>query len=240
MTTYFISDLHLNPAEPATTDAFLAFLAGPARDADALWILGDLFEYWAGDDDLGGAFNARIAEALHELTSSGVTTKLIVGNRDFLLGDDFAQRTGVEIVGEPMRIVLGDKHCVLLHGDVLCTDDVAYQQFRQMVRNPAWQAQFLAQPLAVRHKIAEELRAKSEMSKQDKALEIMDVNAEAVEDSFRRTGASLMIHGHTHRPATHELNVDGVACVRHVLPDWHGHACGLRWDGRQLQRFGSN
>jgi len=240
MTTYFISDLHLNPAEPATTDAFLAFLAGPARDADALWILGDLFEYWAGDDDLGGAFNARIAEALHELTSSGVTTKLIVGNRDFLLGDDFAQRTGVEIVGEPMRIVLGDKHCVLLHGDVLCMDDVAYQQFRQMVRNPAWQAQFLAQPLAVRHKIAEELRAKSEMSKQDKALEIMDVNAEAVEDSFRRTGASLMIHGHTHRPATHELNVDGVACVRHVLPDWHGHACGLRWDGRQLQRFGSN
>jgi UDP-2,3-diacylglucosamine hydrolase len=237
MTINFISDLHLNPAEPATAQAFLDFLAGPARDADALWILGDLFEYWAGDDDLGGTFNSDIAEALHGLVSSGVTTKLIVGNRDFLLGPRFTHETGVEIVGEPLYLSLGDKQCVLLHGDALCTDDVAYQQFRQMVRNPAWQAQFLAQSLAVRHKIAADLRAKSEMSKQDKALEIMDVNVDAVAQVFRDSGASMMIHGHTHRPAKHELNVDGATCLRYVLPDWHGNACGIRWNGKTLQTF---
>ncbi|MDB5800986.1 MAG: lpxH [Rhodocyclales bacterium] len=239
MTINFISDLHLNPDEPATTEAFLGFLAGAAREADALWILGDLFEYWAGDDDLASPFNAGIAGALRELVSSGVTTKLIVGNRDFLLGKTFSQETGVDIVSEPIRLMLGDRQCVLLHGDALCTDDVAYQQFRLMVRNPAWQAKFLAQPLAVRHQIAADLRAKSEMSKQGKALEIMDVNADAVTRAFRDSGASLMIHGHTHRPAMHKLAVDGGTSQRYVLPDWHGHACGIQWDGKALRNFGS-
>ncbi|MDB5887240.1 MAG: UDP-2,3-diacylglucosamine diphosphatase [Rhodocyclales bacterium] len=239
MTIDFISDLHLSPAEPASTDAFLGYLAHQAREADALWILGDLFEYWAGDDDVDGPFNTAIADALQAFVTAGVPTKLIVGNRDFLLGEAFTHRTGVEIVAEPVNIVLGEQQCVLLHGDVLCTDDHAYQQFRSMVRNPAWQARFLAQPLAVRHEIAEDLRAKSEMSKQGKALEIMDVNADAVAQAFRDSSASLMIHGHTHRPARHELNVDGATCVRHVLPDWHGHASGLRWDGKKLQSFGS-
>ncbi|MDB5815292.1 MAG: UDP-2,3-diacylglucosamine diphosphatase [Rhodocyclales bacterium] len=239
MTIDFISDLHLSPAEPASTDAFLGYLVHQAREADALWILGDLFEYWAGDDDVDGPFNTAIADALQAFVTAGVPTKLIVGNRDFLLGEAFTHRTGVEIVAEPVNIVLGEQQCLLLHGDVLCTDDHAYQQFRSMVRNPAWQARFLAQPLAVRHEIAEDLRAKSEMSKQGKALEIMDVNADAVAQAFRDSSASLMIHGHTHRPARHALNIDGTTCIRHVLPDWHGHACGLRWDGKKLQSFGS-
>jgi len=240
MMIHFISDLHLNPAEPATTDAFLGFLAGPARDAETLWILGDLFEYWAGDDDLASPFNAGIADALHDLVAKGVSARLIVGNRDFLLGKTFTQRSGVEIVSEPICISFGNQSCVLLHGDALCTDDVAYQQFRLMVRNPAWQAQFLAQPLLARHRIAEDLRAKSEVSKQGKTPEIMDVNADAVAQAFRDSGTNLMIHGHTHRPATHSLNVDGVARQRYVLPDWHGRASGLTWNGKELIRFGQN
>jgi UDP-2,3-diacylglucosamine hydrolase len=237
---HFISDLHLSPTEPQTVDAFFDFLAGPARNAESLWILGDLFEYWAGDDDLGGAFNARIADALHATVTAGVTTKLIVGNRDFLLGRGFTEKSGVDIVSEPISLRLGKEQCVLLHGDALCTDDVAYQQFRLMVRNPAWQAQFLAQPLPVRHKIAEDLRAKSEESKQGKTMEIMDVNTDAVAQAFRDSAASLMIHGHTHRPANHELHVDGIARRRYVLPDWHGRACGLSWDGKSLTSFGRN
>lgn len=235
---HFISDLHLNPAEPATVQAFLGFLAGPAREAGTLWILGDLFEYWAGDDDLDAPFNAQIADALKALSAAGVAAKLIVGNRDFLLGDAFAERTGVDVVAEPYTITLGEQRCVLLHGDVLCTDDVAYQQFRVMVRNPAWQTQFLAQPLPARHKIAENMRARSETSKQDKSMDIMDVNAESVEETFRSSRASLMIHGHTHRPAVHTLNVDSAQRQRFVLPDWHGRACGLTWDGRSLKPFG--
>jgi len=235
---HFISDLHLSPETPATTEAFLAFLSGEARKGQALWILGDLFEYWTGDDDLGDPFNARIADALAALTASGVQTRLIVGNRDFLLGAAFSERTGAAIVSETHALQLGDTSAILLHGDSLCTDDLAYQQFRSMVRNPAWQAQFRAQPLEVRHKIAADLRAKSEMAKQDKAMDIMDVNAAAVEQAFRDSGARLMIHGHTHRPATHALKVDGQARTRAVLPDWHGQACGLRWDGLALSRFG--
>jgi len=235
---HFVSDLHLNPAEPQTVDAFFGFLAGPARDAEALWILGDLFEYWAGDDDLGSPFNAGIADALRAIVSAGVTTRLIVGNRDFLLSDGFTQQSGVMIISEPVNIALGEQQCVLLHGDALCTDDIAYQQFRLMVRNPAWQAQFLAQSLPVRHKIAEDLRAKSEVSKQGKTMEIMDVNADTVAQIFRDNDAAVMIHGHTHRPAKHELSVDGVTRQRHVLPDWHGRACGLVWNGKSLSPFG--
>jgi UDP-2,3-diacylglucosamine hydrolase len=235
---HFISDLHLNPAEPATVEAFLGFLAGTARQADGLWILGDLFEYWAGDDDLEAPFNAGIADALRALTLDGVTTHLIRGNRDFLLGSAFAERTGAVMVAEPHTVMLGAQRCVLMHGDALCSDDVAYQQFRSMVREPEWQAQFLAQPLAVRHRIAADLRAKSEVSKQGKAMDIMDVNQGAVIETFARSAAALMIHGHTHRPARHLLEVDGRTCQRFVLPDWHGRACGLSWDGEQLRPFG--
>jgi UDP-2,3-diacylglucosamine hydrolase len=234
---HFISDLHLHPSRPATTSAFLSFLAARSQQADTLWILGDLFEYWAGDDDLPEPFNRQIADALRTASAAGLAIKLIVGNRDFLLASDFARDTGIEIIGEPHCITLGDKRAVLLHGDVLCSDDVAYLQFRAMVRNPAWQAQFLAQPLPVRHKIAEDLRAKSEMSKQGKTAEIMDVHPDAVAQAFRDSGAQVMIHGHTHRPASHDLQVDGLPRQRFVLPDWHAQACGLRWDGETLSAF---
>lgn len=230
----FISDLHLNPAEPATTDAFLRFLDGPARECETLWILGDLFEYWAGDDDLENPFNAQMADALRAVADSGVDIRVIVGNRDFLLGPVFAERAGVSIVAEPYPIELGGTSAILMHGDSLCTDDLPYMQFRAMVRNPAWQAQFLAQPLAVRRKIAEDLRAKSEMAKQEKDVGIMDVNVGAVERAFHDSGAAVLIHGHTHRPARHELNVDGRACQRWVLADWHGKAQWLEWNGSAL------
>jgi UDP-2,3-diacylglucosamine hydrolase len=234
---HFISDLHLHESQPETASAFLDFLAGPARQGSGLWILGDLFEAWTGDDELRLPFNARIADALAELRASGVRTQLIVGNRDFLLGKRFAARSGVEIVSEPALLDLGGHATVLLHGDAQCTDDVSYQKLRRTVRHPLWQLAFLALPRFVRKKIARSARAQSEMSKQEKSMRIMDVNPDAVAQAFRQSGAIWMIQGHTHRPAAHALEVDGKACMRHVLPDWHDHACGLKWDGTQLVRF---
>lgn len=234
---HFISDLHLQESQPETTRAFLDFLAGPAREGSALWILGDLFEAWTGDDALRLPFNARIADALAELCASGVRTQLIVGNRDFLLGKRFAARSGVEIVREPALLDLGGHVTVLMHGDAQCTDDVSYQKLRRTVRHPVWQLMFLALPSSVRNRIASGARAQSELSKQEKSMHIMDVNAEAIGQAFRSSGASWMIHGHTHRPASHASEVDGKACTRYVLPDWHQDACGLKWDGTQLLRF---
>lgn len=230
----FISDLHLCPTRPATTAAFRRFVRGPARSAQTLWILGDLFEYWAGDDDIETPFNAEIAAELSGLTATGVEVQLIPGNRDFLLGEGFSANTGVVVRAEPRCIDVAGASTLLLHGDSLCTDDVAYQQFRTMVRNPAWQAQFLTQPLAVRKQIAEDLRERSEMSKREKALEIMDVNSQAVADCFTHYEVDRIIHGHTHRPAQHEHLVAGRSCERWVLPDWHEDAVWLQADANGI------
>lgn len=232
--TLFISDLHLTETRPDTTAAFLSFLAGPAREASDLWILGDLFEYWAGDDDLEDPFNARMTDAIGELSARGTRTRVIVGNRDFLLGDGFAARSGAAIVAEPFSTRFGDADVILMHGDALCIDDVAYMQFRTMVRNPAWQAQFLAQPLTVRRKIAEDLRQKSEMSKREKQAEIMDVNVDEVCRRLADTGADILIHGHTHLPARHRHALADRDCTRIVLPDWHDRAVWLEWDGARF------
>lgn len=232
---HFISDLHLNPTQPETAKAFVAYLQGPAKQAQTLWILGDLFEYWTGDEDIAHPFHTEMVAAIAALSATGTQVRVVVGNRDFLMGQAFAKAAGAELVAEPISIDLYGKRAVLLHGDILCTDDVAYQQFRAMVRNPAWQTQFLAQPVAVRHKLAAELRAKSEMGKQEKSSEIMDVNAAAVEAYFKTHNASLMIHGHTHRPATHQVNVDGQSCERWVLSDWHGKATWLEASEQGLQ-----
>lgn len=223
----FISDLHLCEARPETTAAFRRFLAGPARTASTLWILGDLFEYWAGDDDLESAFNAAIAGDIAALVKDGVAVRIVVGNRDFLLSQGFAERTGACIEPEPVALELSGQKALLVHGDAECSDDLPYQQFRAMVRNPAWQAQFLGQPLAVRRQIAEQLRLKSEMNKGEKTMAIMDVNPEAISGLLRTHSASLLIHGHTHRPARHEVNVDGKSCARWVLSDWHDKASWL-------------
>ena len=239
----FISDLHLNEDEPANADAFLDFLAGPARQAASVFVLGDLFEYWAGDDDLATPFNAHIATAIRALADAGPAVFFMTGNRDLLAGHRFAETIGATLLDDPTLIRFGTRadapRLLLAHGDALCTDDQAYQAFRRQVRDPAWQAGFLAQPLAARKAFIASLRQQSETAKAGKTMEIMDVNADAVAALLRAHSYATLLHGHTHRPACHRFEVDGHACVRHVLPDWHGQACGLAFDGRDFTPFSS-
>jgi UDP-2,3-diacylglucosamine hydrolase len=241
----FASDLHLCEATPGLTDLFFGLLAGPAREARTLYLLGDVFEYWAGDDDLASPYHASIAAALRELTASGVEVCFLPGNRDFLIGDAFAQATGVRLLPDPFVLSLPAWQFVLTHGDAFCIDDVPYQQFRAMVRSPAWQQQFLTLPLAVRKQQIEAIRLKSEAGKQARAGSgaeyLMDVNAGAVEDFLHQHGYATLIHGHTHRPATHDHIVDGIHCERWVLADWREEPAGPRgeiivWDGDSLAR----
>lgn len=239
----FISDLHLSEDEPANADAFLAFINGPARSAESLFILGDLFEYWAGDDDLATPFNARIAAAIRALADSETAVFFMTGNRDLLAGPAFADAIGATLLDDPARVRFGDTAdapvLLLAHGDALCTDDLAYQAYRRQVRDPAWQAGFLAQPLAARKAFIASLRQKSEAAKAGKAMEIMDVNADAVAALLREHGYPTLIHGHTHRPDCHRLQLDGRDCVRHVLADWRGTARWLAFDGVHLTTEGS-
>lgn len=225
----FISDLHLSPREPATTERFLGFLAGPARTAARLTILGDLFDYWAGDDDLADPFNAAIAAALHALAGHGVSIDLMVGNRDFLIGADFASAAGVRLLADPCVRAIGSIKTLLTHGDTLCTDDADYQRFRAAVRTLAWRSEFLARPLAARKQYIEALRLRSETEKRIKPAAIMDVNADAVVTALREHGAEALIHGHTHREGQHAHIVAGSPCQRWVLGDWQpGRASALR------------
>ncbi|MEZ5613988.1 MAG: UDP-2,3-diacylglucosamine diphosphatase [Rhodocyclaceae bacterium] len=220
MATLFISDLHLCPSRPRTSRLFLDFLAGPARQARALYILGDLFEYWAGDDDLDDAFVAGHCKALGELSACGVRIFFMAGNRDFLAGDGFARAAGLTLLPEPAVIDLAGRPTLLLHGDTLCTDDAAYQTFRSEVRSPEWRRSFLALPLAQRKARIEALRRESEAQKRAKPLEIMDVNPAAVSRTLTFQRCARLIHGHTHRPAHHRFEIDGRPCERWVLPDW--------------------
>ena len=236
----FISDLHLSPQTPGVTRIFLDFLGGRARAAEHLFILGDLFEAWPGDDCLdepGDRFNANIVDALHALAETGVALSLMHGNRDFLLGDEFARRSGARLLADPYVLSLPAWQFVLSHGDDLCTDDRDYLAFRAQVRDPAWRTAFLDKPLAERKAIASTLRQQSETSKRDKAQYLMDLNPGATEDFLREHGYATFIHGHTHRPATHDHIVDGIHVERWVLADWH-EDCGecLSWDGQQLTR----
>ena len=241
MQVHFISDLHLCADRPALTAVFERYLAGPARAAARLYILGDLFEYWAGDDDLDDPLNTHVAGLLADLAESGCQVFFMPGNRDFLIGADFAARARLQLLAEPARIELGNEAVLLCHGDSLCTDDLAYQAFRSQVRNPAWQAQFLGQPLAVRKQVIAGVRMKSEEAKSEKAAAIMDVNAEAVIALLREHGVHQLIHGHTHRPADHQVDVDGSPGQRRVLADWrdkNGTAGGevLVWADGKLSR----
>jgi UDP-2,3-diacylglucosamine hydrolase len=217
----FISDLHLTAERPAANARFFRFLAETAATAEALYILGDFFEAWVGDDALADPFHAQVAAALHRLVAHGVRLFVMHGNRDFLLGEAFTHATGARLLPEPHVVYLYDRPTLLLHGDALCTDDIDYQRFRRLVRDPGWQADFLARPLPEREALARELRARSEQVKGNKRPEIMDVNAEAVLYAFRQHGVVRMIHGHTHRPAQHRLRVDDRSCERWVLPDWY-------------------
>jgi UDP-2,3-diacylglucosamine hydrolase len=236
MSTLFVSDLHLDAERPAITELFGRFVDEEARDSDALYILGDLFEAWVGDDDPSdtGAF---VATKLRALRDAGVPVFFIRGNRDFLLGEDYARQAGITILPDPAVVLLYGKPVLLMHGDTLCTDDFAYQQFRAQTRNPAWQAQFLAQPLPARIAFAQQARAASRAHQsglQGKGLmeAITDVSPATVSATFARYGIDTLIHGHTHRPAVHTHE----GGTRVVLGDWYDQGSVLRVgaDGMQL------
>ncbi len=212
----FISDLHLQPSHPLTSAAFCAFLEERAMAARSLYLLGDLFEYWAGDDDLAAPFHQLIVGALKRVSDAGVAVYWIAGNRDFLVGADFAQAAGLTLLNEPYSAEFSGARIVLTHGDAECTDDVKYMAFRAQVREPAWQAQFLAMPLAQRKSIIAGLREGSREAHGTKSYQIMDVTPQAIAALFAATGTDVMIHGHTHRPALHDAN----GKRRYVLPDW--------------------
>ncbi|EXI79340.1 MAG: UDP-2,3-diacylglucosamine hydrolase [Candidatus Accumulibacter appositus] len=239
----FISDVHLAPQAPVVTRIFLDFLAGRARSAEHLFILGDLFEAWPGDDclDQGNAgedsFAADIVAALRALTRSGVGLSLLHGNRDFLLGDSFMAGCGARLLADPHVLSLPTWQFVLAHGDALCTDDRDYQAFRALARQDDWQSAFLAKPLHERRQAILALRQQSESAKRGKADFLMDVNPAATDDFLRAHGYATLIHGHTHRPARHDHIVDGIHVERWVMADWTDQAgeC-LCWDGETLTR----
>lgn len=220
--TLFISDLHLAPDTAEANAALLFFLRSTAAGADALYVLGDLFEYWIGDEGLAQPFVQEIVREFRALAERGVALFFMHGNRDFLLGERFAAESGVKLLPDPTLVDLYGTRTLLMHGDTLCSDDLEYQKFRAVVRNRDWQRAFLAKPLDERLRMAREVRGRSESSKQVKDMAIMDVSTAAVENTLRSHGYARLIHGHTHRPARHLHNVDGRECERWVLADWYG------------------
>lgn len=230
MPTLFISDLHLAPERPQITEQFLRFTRTTAAGADALYILGDLFEYWVGDDDLEDPLNGIVSGALSALADNGTKVFLMRGNRDVLLGSDFAARCRATLLDDPVPVNLYGMPTLLSHGDALCTDDVDYQRFRAYARDPGNQTKFLAQSLEARREQMRSMRAQSEASKQQKTEAIMDVAPAAVEALLRQHGYPRLIHGHTHRPARHLHTVDGHSCERWVLNDWYDSGGYLRCD----------
>jgi len=218
----FISDLHLTEERPEANERFIGFLEDKARSAEALYILGDFFEYWIGDDDLGQPFNAVIAGLLSDLARRGVALYFMHGNRDFLIGQGFCDATGTRLLDDPTVVELQGERTLLMHGDTLCTDDLDYQAWRRTARSSAWQQQFLAKSLAERRHAVLGMREKSKDVVQSKPAEIMDVNDGAVREALERHGVRRLIHGHTHRAGQHRLKAGGRACERWVLPDWYG------------------
>ena len=229
MTTLFISDLHLEADKPDIGTQFLTFLEGEAAAADALYILGDLFESWVGDDDPSPHY-AVIKTALRALVDSGVPVFFMHGNRDFMVGAQFAEETGVTMLEDPTTIELHGNKVMLSHGDALCIDDLQYQQVRLMTRNPEWQAMMLAKPLSERLAFAENARKQSQAYSDSVGEDIMDVNSDAVIGTFRNHSIDILLHGHTHRPAIHEIELNDRSGRRIVLGDWYEHGSVVRWD----------
>ena len=236
MAVLFVSDLHLDPARPEGLDRFDEFCARTARAADAVYILGDLFEAWIGDDDDDPGLEPIVA-AIAALTHRGTPCHFMHGNRDFLAGEGFAKRTGCRLLGDFERVGLYGQTVLLTHGDLLCTDDLRYQELRRQLRDPAWQRDFLAKPLGERRRIASQLRQLSQTEMAAKSETIMDVNEAAVHDAMRRFGVHRLLHGHTHRPAIHRFELDGQPAERVVLNDWYGPGGYVLWDaaGPRLQ-----
>ena len=236
MSTLFISDLHLTEERPEANERFIELLEEKARGAEALYILGDFFEYWIGDDDLAEPFNAVIAGLLRKLS---IPRYFMHGNRDFLIGERFCAATGATLLQDPSVHEIQGVKTLLVHGDTLCTDDHDYQAWRRTARNPAFQAQFLAKSIAERRQAIVQMREKSKEVVAGKAAEIMDVNEGAVKDALRRHGVRRLIHGHTHRPGRHAVDLDGERAERWVLPDWYGRGGYLEVGARgpRLVRF---
>jgi len=228
VTALFISDLHLTAGDAETTRRFVEFMAGPARAARDLYILGDLFEAWIGDDDDDPRL-APIVAALRELTDAGVSCALMHGNRDFLLGPRFCAATGARLLGDYERIVLFGQPVLLTHGDLLCTDDTRYMALRSELRSPNWQRDFLTRPLEERRQIASDLRQLSATEIAAKDEYIMDVNQAAVERTMRDHDVTLLMHGHTHRPAVHRFELSGRPAARIVLGAWYHDPSIVRW-----------
>jgi UDP-2,3-diacylglucosamine hydrolase len=231
MTTLFISDLHLEADRPDIGKQFLQFLQTEASEADDLYILGDLFEAWVGDDDPNTHYFS-IKRALRKLTDGGIPVYFMHGNRDFMVGKGFANETGVKILGDPYKVTMYGQQTLLSHGDMLCIDDVQYQRVRKMVRDPDWQASMLAKPLKERLRIAREARRQSLEQTINKSLEIMDVNQGEVERVIREYNVDVLLHGHTHRPAVHTVDLGNRKAKRIVLGDWYEQGSVVRWDSR--------
>ncbi|MBT8101859.1 MAG: UDP-2,3-diacylglucosamine diphosphatase [Gammaproteobacteria bacterium] len=229
MTTLFISDLHLEASKPEIGEQFLNFLEGEATQADGLYILGDLFESWVGDDDPNPHYTV-MKGAIRELVDSGVPVFFMHGNRDFMIGEDFAKETGVTLLGDPEAIEMHGAKVLLSHGDALCIDDVQYQQVRLMTRNPEWQAMMRAKPLDERMAFAEKAREQSREYNDSVGEDIMDVNQDAVVGTFRTRDVDILLHGHTHRPAVHEVDLKDRTATRIVLGDWYEQGSVVRWD----------
>jgi len=226
----FISDLHLAPGRDGALAAFHAFARGPARAASAVYVMGDLFDAWLGDDQRLEPFAQAVVASLRSVSDAGVPVFVARGNRDFLLGDDFAGATGATLLGEQTVVDLGGTPTLVTHGDEFCTDDTQYQRYRAWSRDPRVQRRLLRLPYRVRRAIASWLRRESRAATSRKPDAILDVNAEAIERAFRRFGVPRIIHGHTHRPARHSSVVDGTSRERIVLPDWHDHGLFLEVD----------
>jgi len=224
---YFIADLHLTEDRPDITACFLSFLKNEAQQASTLYILGDLFEYWIGDDDDSDFVNT-IATALKQLADSGTSIYFIHGNRDFLLGKKYAQKAGFTLLPESTVIDLYGQKALIMHGDTLCTQDIDYQKFRKKSRSWWWQFIIKSLPLKTRKKIAQNYRSKSAQAKLGKSLEIMDVTQTAVTEELAKTNTLLLIHGHTHRPATHNFQLNNKAAQRIVLGDWYEQGAWLK------------
>ena len=231
MATLFISDLHLEAERPDIAKHFLEFMESDARECEELYILGDLFEAWVGDDDPNTHY-FTIKRALRKLSDRGVPIYFMHGNRDFMIGHEFANETGVEILKDPHRVDMYGQKALLSHGDVLCTDDVQYQKVRTMTRDPAWQAKMRTKPLKERLRIAAEARRQSLEQTINMSLDIMDVNQQAVEKMIREHNVDVLLHGHTHRPAVHTVELGNRKAKRIVLGDWYRQGSVVRWDSR--------
>ena len=231
--TIFVSDIHLCESRPSITDAFINFLNKTSNQIDALYILGDLFEYWVGDDSNQ---HENVIEALKELTNRHVHVFLMHGNRDFLIGSEFEKKTGGVLLSDPTLIEIYGKKVLLSHGDILCTDDTEYQSFKDEIRSESWKNEFLKKSLSERIAIANEFRKKSELNKKNKSLEIMDVNKEEVNRTLIQFNyPDFFIHGHTHRPKCHSITLDGHQIQRIVLGDWYEQGSYLIFNAHGIE-----